>query len=142
MCWKWPRRSWSRPAIALLSRRCLAGSWPAARRRRPHRPLCPPEWQSPSGGSLLRLGEYVPDRNEQGGDDGPYHDAIESEQFKAAQGGDEDNIVRHLGVAAHEHRREEIVDQAHHEYTAEDKDHALPDSAGDQQIERHRNHEQ
>src|SRR5690606_29423095 len=53
-------------------------------------------------------GEDLPEGDEQGGDQGPDHKAVDAEQHQPAEGGEQHQPVRQLGVAAHQDGAQDI----------------------------------
>src|SRR5690606_39722169 len=83
-------------------------------------------------------GEDVPDGQEQRGDHRPEQQAVDPEQGEAAERRDQHDVVRDARVLADEDRPQHVVDQTDHERAVGEKDEALPQLAGGEQVDRNR----
>src|SRR5690606_5295511 len=74
---------------------------------------------SDSGGVEL-LHENLPEGQEKSCDDGAHHEAVQSEQGQAAEGGKQHQIVRQLGISPDQDRAQDVINQANHEGSEQD----------------------
>src|SRR5690606_25090545 len=86
--------------------------------------------------------EQVPAGDEQGGEQGANHKAVQTEYGESAQRRDQDYVVGYLGVLAHEQGPEDVVDQSDHQHSEKDQYNAFPCGPCDQEVDGNRHPDQ
>lgn len=76
---------------------------------------------------VIAPGEEVPAGDKQRGNQRPNDKAVNAVQFHTAEGGDQNQVVRHFGVFPHQQRAQDVVHQPDDDHKEADNKQPLPD---------------